>query len=66
MKSMTIKESQRYRYVRLCEAYNRACSNLPSSSAEFVALSVQLHAAKGWDYIPKYMTTDSYVRGVGT
>lgn len=62
---MTLKESQRYRYVQLCRAFNRACQGLPSTSAEFVGLSVRLQVAKGWEFIPKYMCAPCWVRKCG-
>lgn len=65
-RGMTIKQSERFRYHRICQAYN---SVDPTTSAtaksNFIQLSLALHAAKGWSNIPKYMTTAAYVRHCG-
>jgi hypothetical protein len=61
MESMTIKRSQRWRYHLLCRKYN-SCD---PTSPDFIGLSCQLHAAKGWEHIPKYMMTAAYVKQQG-
>lgn len=68
---MTVKQSQRHRYFNLCQAYNKAVAGLPESDDEdidaalFIGVSVALHAAKGWEHIPKYMTRPAWIRRCG-
>lgn len=61
MSGMTIKQSERFRYRRICQVYN----TVDPTSTDFIRLSVALHAAKGWANIPKYMITASYIRRCG-
>ena len=65
MAGMTIKQSQRARYLNLCRAYNRACRRveeaLPETTVNFVHFSLVLHAAKGWDGIPKYWCSNAFI-----
>ncbi len=63
MKGMTLKEHQRWQYHRICRAYNAV--DPIAASSDFIKLSLALHAAKGGEYIPKYMMTATYVRRCG-
>jgi len=61
MRSMTLKQHARWQYHRICQAYN----SIDPMSTDFISLSLALHAAKGSEYIPKYMCTAAYVRRQG-
>ena len=61
MAGMTIKQSERTRYIKLCQEYNRAKTKLPECTEDFVVLSLRIHAAKGWDGIPKYWCSNAFI-----
>lgn len=61
MAGMTIKQSERTRYINLCREYNRSKTKLPESTKDFIVLSVRIHAAKGWDGIPKYWCSNAFI-----
>lgn len=58
---MTMKQYHRVRFFRLCAAYKEAKKNIHTEAgrAEFIILSVQIHAAKAhvpkrlWSYVNK-------------
>lgn len=63
MTGMTIKQSERFRYHRICQAYNTVSRD--PTSGDFILASLALHAAKGWRHIPKYMAAPCYIRRCG-
>ena len=72
----TIKQNNRSRYTDLCRRYTTAMADIldtrpiskvsEESTQQFIQLSVELHAAKGWEGIPKSWTTAAAVRRFGT
>lgn len=66
--SRTNRQLERGMYRSLCRIYNRLEAELPDkqSQSDFVLASVSLHAAKGWDYIPKSWGTAAFIKQQGT
>lgn len=64
--AMRYNESIKRGYIGLCRRYNRAAARLatPEGKAEFVALSLRLHAMKA--DVPKKWGSAAFVRDCGT
>lgn len=51
-------------YLGVCQRYNTAAAQAEENPAEFVAVSVELHAAKA--NVPKSWRTAAFVKSCGT